>query len=185
MDAVTAKVNSVKQIGICGWPNVKSAYDWLQDNGNEPITIWGMRLGCLIVSEFIKQNPDVCFSVLFWQPMTMGKIFTRQLQRQCMISEMTARDSGFDLEKIFKEKELAEIGGYEIKRELFNAIETASLLNWGPNQKYIIIWKELSMSDKAKFNPVSMRVMQTWADQGSIIDAEMILGEPLLEYYGN
>ena len=69
---LTGTGDSEGDFGQAGWDiwidDLAIAARWLQDNGGETLTLWGLRLGCLLAIEYAQRYPQGVDGLIYWQP---------------------------------------------------------------------------------------------------------------------
>jgi exosortase A-associated hydrolase 2 len=110
--------------------DLKAACNWLQLRlDGLPLTLWGLRSGCLLATALASQWPLPC-NFLLWQPAIHGEAVVRQWLRQgAAAALLDGRGPG---STAAMQAELAadrciEIGGYRLHPALIEALSSVSL----------------------------------------------------------
>ena len=102
---------------------------WLQDRVDAPLWLWGLRAGCLLTCEAARRL-SAPPSLLWWAPVTSGKLQWQQFLRLKTAAEMLQGQAGGGAAAL--KAELAagrpvEVAGYLIAPALAQGLERASL----------------------------------------------------------
>ncbi len=171
---------NIEQITWQQWQqNITDAIVWLQQQGYQNIALWGLRLGCLLIADYLKQTQQQFSAILFWQPVSKGRMYIKQFVRLRIAAGVLKEhpESIKDLRKIIDQRGKIEIMGYLLQQTLINAIEKTeiSAIN---HQK--IGWFEVSSSETAKgieaLLPATQKRLETWNQSNLIM--QNIQGEP-------
>ena len=157
--------------------DVQLAYRWLRKQTQVPLTLWGLRVGCLIVASAAVNLPERV-NFIFWQPTISGKHYWQQFIRLKMAGELASgRAKGIteQLRRQLAAGEPVEISGYKVSASLAEGLEAAELEPpaCGDGQ---VIWLEASMRDEATFTPVSLKRIERWQAAGYMVNATMVRG---------
>ena len=64
------------------WKHWKNDLDyliqWAQGQGAGTITLWGLRLGCLLALDLVQEERRIVCGLLLWQPVLSGKLHLGQ-----------------------------------------------------------------------------------------------------------
>jgi exosortase A-associated hydrolase 2 len=109
--------------------DVLLALAWLRARSDEPLSLWGLRLGGLLALDAAQECRDLA-SILLWQPVTEGAAYLTQFLRLRLAADMlTAADpagSTDALRTTLAGGASLEIAGYTITPALAQAIDGAS-----------------------------------------------------------
>lgn len=157
--------------------NIAHGYEWLKEKNGELISLWGLRMGCLLISDFLKSTALDIDQIIFWQPVISGKLLARQLKRQKMATGLFSSGEQQDFESVLRQQGLVEVSGYEISETLYISIEKVELTSFPLKSCRSVIWKELSLTDKRKMLPASQRIIDNWISRMSLLDVEVLQGK--------
>jgi exosortase A-associated hydrolase 2 len=157
--------------------DVARAAAWLRSRHAAPLTLWGLRAGCLAASEAARRHfLEVDF--LFWQPMTTGKAMLQQHLRLHAAREMLdgqAVGATQPLRDRLAAGETIEIAGYALNPALAAGLERATLQ---PPHNGRTTWLEVSTRDDGGLLPASGAVLQRWREAGHDAAAHVVKGPP-------
>lgn len=156
--------------------DVKLAYRWLRERSNAPLTLWGLRLGCLLAVEAAAHLPEAA-NFLFWQPVISGKQHWQQFMRLKLAGELLA-GSG---KEILSESairlmagEPVEIAGYTVNAQLAQAMTQVELRP--PSRPARLMWLEISSRQESELLPVSQKCLERWRADEFVVDARVVNG---------
>lgn len=144
--------------------DVLAAYRSLRSRSQAPLTLWGVRAGCLLAADAGSCLPEAV-SYLFWQPVLSGKLHFQQFLRLKMAAELASGQSKGVTEGL--KRDLAagrpiEVAGYTISPALAAGLESANLdVATGR-----CAWMEVSSRDDAALAPVSANRVAEWEKRG-------------------
>ena len=157
--------------------DVLSAVKWLRQRSPSPLTLWGLRAGCLVAASVavdLQEQPDF----IFWQPVLSGKQHWMQFMRLKAASEMASGrakgildalrqqiDSGLDV----------EIAGYTIGSDLARGLEQSELRPQHDRRGHVA-WLELTSRQDGRMSPVSLTQIEKWRSAGYVVDAVQVDG---------
>jgi len=114
----------------CWRTDMIRAARWLQNNGVQRLTLWGLRLGAVLAMEIESEFRQAINGVLFWQPVIKGETYLTQFLRLRVAGAMVSGGDKLttrDLRKIFYSGDRVEISGYTVHPELAIAIDRATI----------------------------------------------------------
>jgi exosortase A-associated hydrolase 2 len=101
---------------------------WLADKFDDlPLTLWGMRLGCLLGAEVLSRDTLKPDGILFWQPVLDGKKYSTELLRQRMahiVERGLPKKSSEQLRELWAQGQAIEIGGYPVAAHFAEQLES-------------------------------------------------------------
>lgn len=157
--------------------DIRLGYDWLRLRSNLPITLWGLRAGCLLAVEAAKALPEKV-NFLFWQPTFSGKQYFTQFIRLKVAGEI-ASGQGKGVAEALRQQlsagEPIEIAGYGVAPALALNLESAEMRPDALEAGNIVLL-ELTMRDQAELSPIAQRRMDDWHSQGWRVDGQVVQG---------
>jgi exosortase A-associated hydrolase 2 len=156
--------------------DVVEASRWMSQRYPRPLWLWGLRAGCLLVSEAARRS-DTASDLLFWQPIPAGKTTLQQFLRLKAASEMAdAQSKGLiaRLRARLDAGEAVEIAGYRLSSALATGLEGASLAP--PSDPRRIVWIEVSTQEGATLRPGSAAIVEHWNLAGHAVIAQVVRG---------
>ena len=153
------------------------AVAWLREKTSAPLTLWGLRAGCLLAADAavdLRERPDF----IFWQPVMSGKQHWQQFMRLKAASEIASGRAKDVLDAIRHRVDSGtevEIAGYTIGSGLARGLEQSDLV---PREDYRgrVAWLELTSRQDGRMAPVSLMQIEKWRSAGYVIDAIQVEG---------
>ncbi|NHN36699.1 hypothetical protein G8764_05270 [Pseudomaricurvus alcaniphilus] len=101
--------------------SLQAVFEWVLKLGYKSIILWGVRIGCLVIADFLTQKPrSEVAGILFWQPLESGKHWITALQRlQLLARKRDKNDQEF------------EVAGYQLSEALLEPVRN---FEWGQYQ---------------------------------------------------
>lgn len=163
------------------WPawrdDVRAGHRHLRSRSSAPLTLWGLRAGCLLVAEAAAELPEAA-DFVFWQPVVSGKPHWQQFMRLKMAGELAsgqAKAVGEQLRQQLAAGQNVEIAGYGVAPALATGLEQAELLP-PAGRGGRVVWLETSLRDAATLAPVSVKRIEQWQAAGFTVDAAVVRG---------
>ena len=157
--------------------DVARAAAWMRDHYDAPLTLWGLRAGCLVASEAARRHSLQC-DLLFWQPMTAGKIALQQHLRLHVAKEMLDGQAGGGTQRLrerLDRGESVDIAGYSLNPALAAGLELATLQ---PAPTGLSVWLEVSTRDGGGLLPASAALIERWKASGQRVTERVVKGPP-------
>lgn len=146
---------------------------WLHDrHGALPLTLWGLRVGCLLAAAVGRQL-DQPTDALFWQPATSGKLALRQFMRLKTAAAMVKGDDDSATVAVADDDEIA---GYRISPQLAQGLDAATLDPWPGVRR--ARWFEVSTRDDGSLLPATQSQLERWQAAGIDATARLLPGPP-------
>ncbi|WP_332740779.1 hydrolase 2, exosortase A system-associated [Hydrogenophaga sp.] len=151
------------------------AHRWLSQSASGPLWIWGMRLGALLATEFLKTLTEPAH-LLLWQPVIGGQQMLQQFTRlhtagQWLGSRKPDEQSPAQL---FAQGQSVEIAGYTVSPELAQGMAQARLQPPAIKACGRLIWIELTKQAGAAMSPASEKELSAWRNAGWQVSAQAI-----------
>ncbi len=156
--------------------DVRLACDWLQQQGGSPLWLWGLRTGCLLVSEAAGRF-NLANRQLLWQPVVSGKQFLQQFLRLKVAGEMLGGDSKGLMDRLrgqLAQGESVEIAGYSLSAGLAGGLEKAELSPCAQSER--IEWIELSSKPDGGLSPLASARLEKWQSAGHVVRGTTVFG---------
>jgi exosortase A-associated hydrolase 2 len=154
---------------------------WLRQQGTVPLTLWGLRTGCLLQAAAAAQWPEAC-NFLFWQPAASGAMVLRQFLRTAAASAMLDGGGKGVVESLRQELAAGrpvEVGGYRINPALALGLEQARLLP--PRRAGHVLWVDLASQvseGPASPSPATMAATAPWQAVAASLNLYNVPGPP-------
>jgi len=157
--------------------NVLSGYRWLRARSLAPLTLWGLRAGCLLAVDAAVDLPEKA-NFLFWQPVSSGKQHWQQFMRLKVAGELASghnKGVGEQLRLQIAKGHSVEIAGYVVSQGLVEGLEKSDLT---PRQEAggRVGWLELSIRGDATLAPISQKWIEQWQAAGFVVSSSIVLG---------
>jgi len=151
--------------------------DWLLHRYSEPVIVWGLRTGCLLIGDWLGMREIRPAAALYWQPVTSGELFLTQFLRLRMAAGMIAgnKETRALLRSRLDAGETLEVAGYSLSPELAARLATVRL---EPPPVAAVLWLEVTMGESGELPPASQRIVELWRRRGVPVDTAAITGEP-------
>lgn len=157
--------------------DVVLAYDWLRTQTQAPLTLWGLRAGCMLAANAAVELPEKT-NFIFWQPVVSGKQHWQQFIRLKIAGELSsglAKGIGERLKQQLASGNQVEIAGYMISPALVREMECAELFP-PAGKRGELAWFELTQREDACLAPVSQKCIEKWHAAGYRINARIVRG---------
>jgi uncharacterized protein len=157
--------------------DILAGHRWLRTRSQAPLTLWGLRAGCLLAANAAANLPERP-NFVFWQPVISGKQHWQQFMRLKMAAELpSGRAKGVteQLKQQLVAGQAVEIAGYAVSPDLADGLQNAELK---PPAEYSgrVAWMELSTREGATFAPVSQMCIEQWQAAGFTLAAKVVHG---------
>ena len=162
----------------CWLDDLAGAIAWLKSLGADTITLWGLRLGCLLALDLLASRRVPVDGLLLWQPICRGQLFLNQFLRLRVAASMmsgVAETTALLRARLNREEHL-EVAGYDISQALFQSIEGLSLTALRPLKPMPVHWIELVAKADKGMAPSSRQLLEVWAEQGQSVSASTVEG---------
>lgn len=153
------------------------AHRWLRTQTQAPLTLWGLRAGCLLAANAAVDLPETA-NFIFWQPVISGKQHWQQFMRLKIAGELAsgqAKGIGEQLKQRLASGNPVEIAGYTVAPALVSGMECAELLP-PANKTGHLAWFELSQREDASLASISQKRVEQWQAAGFSVDAGIVRG---------
>jgi uncharacterized protein len=155
--------------------DVVHAVAWLRQRTSAPLTLWGLRVGCLLASNVavdLQERPNF----IFWQPVLSGKQYWQQFMRLKMVSEVLSGDAKCAIEKLRQQLaagNAVEVAGYAISPILAEGLAKVELDSPVRNIGQVI-WLDISSREGGGLAPVSQKRIEQWQLAGFKVNAKVV-----------
>lgn len=172
--------DSEGDFGDFGWTDwladIGHAADWLRHRWPVPLTLWGLRSGCLLATAAAPGLSEPC-DFLFWQPTPSGRTVLQQFLRLKLAGAMLAggeRAGTKELRAQLARGEPLEVAGYRLRPELAEGLEGATLLP--PASPCRVDWLEVSGSADDGLSPAFEIAREKWDAAGHVLRGRACVG---------
>ena len=158
--------------------DITEAADWLHRRSGVVPALWGLRSGCLLVSQVARQMP-VAPDLLLWQPVLSGRQFLQQFLRLKLAGRLFEKDSADrtdteGLREQFRRGEPVEVAGYSIAPALALGLDAAELQP--PPGSARVAWLHVVDAAGAGLSPAVQGRVGAWQREGVNVAARAVAG---------
>lgn len=151
--------------------DVGAGVAWLQAEFDQPLSLWGLRLGATLALDFSRRTTQPVSSILLWQPVLNGATYLTQFLRlrlaNALLSESAASQTGTsELRAQLNNGEILEIGGYQLSPRLAQALDRLdSIEALAPTCP--VNWIEAVGAPAQAAPPGAARAIERWKAKGT------------------
>ena len=158
--------------------DITKASDWLHQRSGALPALWGLRAGCLLVSQAARQMADA-HDLLLWQPVLSGRQYLQQFLRLKLAGRIFEKDSSdrVDTEGLreqFRRGEAVEVAGYAVAPGLALGLDAAELL--APPGHARVAWLNVGDDAGADLSPAVRGRVEAWQREGARVSARGVTG---------
>lgn len=162
--------------------DLAAAIRWLQEQGRDRLSLWGLRLGALLAMDLAAHSGESYERIVLWQPVLSGQAMLTQFLHM-NLDEMGNGTAGAQLTDPEYRKSLSagqtiEVAGYELSSELIHAIDKQSLAPLGKPASGPIHWMEMGQKAEPSLRPESVRIIEAWRQRGIQVSSHTLNGLP-------
>jgi exosortase A-associated hydrolase 2 len=162
--------------------DLAQGHEWLQDQVDKPVSLWGLRLGGLLALDYAKNAKYAIDRILLWQPVLNGSGFLTQLLRLRIARDMLGDDKDNSagtqaMRESLRAGESLEIGGYEIAPDMAAAIDALNATDLAA-ATCPVHWFEIISAAGRGITPAGMRVVNAWKQRGVDLHVHAVQGLP-------
>ena len=160
-----------------GWlDDVTLGSEWLRERHRSPLSIWGLRAGCLLAAEAAQRIEDVDH-LLFWQPVTAGRSMLQQFLRLKAVGDLDGAGAKATMETLRRQLasgNAVEIAGYALAPSLAAGLESSTLKT--PPKVARLDWLEITTREDAGLLPISASLTEAWKSSGARVRTAVVAG---------
>jgi exosortase A-associated hydrolase 2 len=147
------------------------AKKWIENRISSPASLWGLRLGALLVLDYAKSSGSFFARIILWHPVTNGELFLNQFLRLETAKEIF---TGTGTEKTLQKNKMRDclangqtlaIAGYELASELAAAIDNLKADELIVTNSTIHWFENVSASNRS-MTPAGTNVINKWRQSG-------------------
>lgn len=143
-----------------------------------PMWLWGLRAGCLLVTEAARRLDDESsYRLLFWQPTAAGKLALQQFLRLKAAADMlggSGKGVVTELRRQLAAGVSVEVAGYGLSPALAAGLEQATLRP--PECPMRVEWLEVSGDEVPALSPASVSATGHWRQANSLLRTHIVRG---------
>lgn len=163
-----------------GWrEDALAAVRWLEARGCRTVSIAGLRAGALLAADVYRDANSG--SLIFWQPVTNGRVFLRQFLRLRVAAGLTQADApGEDtksLEARLANGETLEVAGYALTSQLASEISALTMKGLRPAPGSRVLWLEVGAAE-SDLSPAAGELAGQWRSDGVHVVSGVADGPP-------
>jgi exosortase A-associated hydrolase 2 len=155
---------------------------WLQAQGQDRISLWGLRLGAVLAMDFAVWSQETYEGIVLWQPVLTGRNMLTQFFRM----NLDEADKGLparqltdaELRKSLPAAQNVEVAGYELSWELVRAIDRMEIAPLAKSVSGPIHWMEFGEHVETPLHTDSLRVIEEWKRNGIRVTTQRSVGMP-------
>jgi len=158
----------------------------LQQLGVERLSLWGLRLGCLLMLPLLRSSPLAIERLILWQPSLAGKQAMTQFLRLRVAAGLmtTGAETVNQLREYLQKGQVIEVAGYSLAPALLAEIEAVSLSGDDSlvalgeyDQPLSIEWLEVARQPERGVLPASKVCIEAWQRAGVRVTARQVVGD--------
>lgn len=158
--------------------DLRDAVRWATTDLRVPVALWGMRLGALVVSDWIKAD-GTAPPLLLWQPVGNGKQHLTQFLRLKaafdMLADADAKASMDAIRATLKAGGVVDVAGYRLPAALASGMEAATL-SLPAAYAAPVVALEVAPADRQEVSPALRGPVDRWANAGTAARAAVVPG---------
>jgi uncharacterized protein len=172
--------DSSGDFGDAGWDDwvedLLAAVAWMRARHAAPLTLWGLRAGCLLASEAARRlaEPVDC---VFWQAPASGKLLLQQFLRLKVATQMGSNATPGLMQQLrtqLAEGQSLDVAGYRLSPALAAGLEAARLDP--PAAAARLAWLEVTSRDDGALLPASQPLLDRWQAAGAAVQSKAVQG---------
>ncbi len=182
---LTGTGDSSGDFGDARWADwvedVRSAWRWLAERTGAVPVLWGLRGGCLLIDEALRDLP--CERVLYWQPGLSGDTLLTQFLRLRTAASATKGNGAKETPKMLvaalEGGETIEVAGYRLAPGLALPLRDARLGAADGMTAYAgkhVDWIEVSATDPLALLPAGEARIAALRQAGATVEARCVEG---------
>ena len=162
--------------------DLQVAARWLQEQGGERLTLWGLRLGALLALDFATHSQETYERIVLWQPVLSGELMLNQFLHMNLSGEdgnasLQGRIGNREQRRKLVAGESIEVAGYRLAAELMDPIDGLNLAMPAMGSPTHIHWTEFVLS-KQSLDGASLHVIDDWKRKGLSVVADTVAASP-------
>ncbi|MES2072197.1 MAG: hydrolase 2, exosortase A system-associated [Pseudomonadota bacterium] len=162
--------------------DIHRAQHWLMMRSDDPISLWGLRLGALLALDFARDARSDLDKIVLWQPVFNGAQYLNQFFRLLLANDMIAgaeqKSGGTQgVRQALLAGDKLEIAGYEIGAELVATIDQLDIKLWTPPASPVY-WLENVHPDNPVLSPARKTLADAWMQKGASLWIDLVCGPP-------
>jgi exosortase A-associated hydrolase 2 len=162
--------------------DLQVATRWLQEQGGERLTLWGLRLGALLALDFAAHSQGNYEKIVLWQPVLSGELMLNEFLHMNLSAEdgnagLRGRIASREHRKKLVAGESIDVAGYCLSAELVASIDRLNLAMPAMRPPAPVHWTEFVPSSQP-LDEASLRVIDGWKERGVSVVADTVASSP-------
>lgn len=158
--------------------NLDVAMEWLQGRHAVPVAVWGLRAGCLLLSDWLAQR-SIDFPVLYWQPVSSGRQHMSHFLLLKVAGDLPdSKDAKSILQGMRSRLEMGgsvDVAGYSVDSALVRGLEQ-TVLDFPSGYRGPVSVLEVTSSGRDELTPILASFVGRWQQQGLAIETGVLEG---------
>jgi exosortase A-associated hydrolase 2 len=160
--------------------NIAAACGWLRGQTGQPVTLWGLRAGCLLALDAAREPGVAAAGYVLWQPVLNGESAITQFLRlrvaAGMLSDTGAATGTSALRQALKSGETLEVAGYDLNPRLAAGMDALKLTDLCPSAG-VVSWLEIAADPARPPSPATQRSLDAFRAAGAEVRFQTVEGE--------
>jgi len=159
--------------------NVEQLVHKLKEQGIKTVSFTGLRMGCLLINDYISQQKSAIKRVVFWKPVTSGKQMVNQFLRLRVANSMMdgKKETIETLRGLLVGEGELEIAGYSLNADLIHTLDEKKISAGSFDSSINLYWFEVLASENQPMPMASTKTIQNLVDRGVDVNVQQFVGE--------
>ncbi len=163
-----------------GWlADVAAGRQWLEQQLDQPVTLWGLRLGSLLALDYAASAERPPRGLLLWQPVLNGASFLTQFLRlrlaNALLGEGPQGDDTASLRAALQAGTALEVAGYLLAPQLAAALDRLDAAKLPP-PPCPVDWFDMVAAPERPLPVASSRLGAAWRERGCQLSQQAVAG---------
>lgn len=160
--------------------DINAILAWIVEQGGRNVSLWGLRLGCLLALQVARANVGSVHQLLLWQPIISAHRYFTHFMRLQMAAGLLAGDgeSTRSLRGKLEAGLTVEVAGYELSPGLVMGADSLTAESLLPPLGCQVQWLEIASADEGALPQTSQVVIDAWSEGGAAVQTGVVPGEP-------
>ncbi len=162
--------------------DLAAAVGWLQAQGRDRLSLWGLRLGALLAMDFAVRSRETYERIVLWEPVLTGRNMLTQFFRLNLDEADRGLSAGQltdpEARKSLPDGQNIQVAGYELSWELIRSIDKLEIAPLGKAVAGPIHWMEFGKKAETPFPADALRVIEEWKQRGVRVATHKSVGPP-------
>jgi exosortase A-associated hydrolase 2 len=158
--------------------DMRYCLDWLAARCDEPVTLWGLRLGALMALELASEESINISRLVLWNPVLQGEQFMLQFLRLRLVNSMMYGDTKekvSDLKQYLDQNGSLEVAGYQLSGTMFQQVSALKAKLFVLPSVTEVLWTDVVTTIKPLTVPAQALVDQ-WRVAGIDVGVKQVEG---------